>query len=226
LYKKKKYIAVILARGGSKRLPNKNLKNLRGKPLIFYTILAALRCRYIDEIIVSSDDVKILEVSKKYRVQTVKRPKYLSGDKSKSSDALKHVISKNFDYDFVILLQPTSPLRSEKHIYGAIRLLEKKNADAVISVCRAEEGLFLTNILPKNLSLQKFFKKNLQNKKNKNINNYYKLNGAIYICKIKKLFEKNTLFLEKNIYAFKMSQKTSIDVDTEFDFKRASNLIK
>ena len=87
-------------------------------------------------------------------------------------------------------------------------------------------GLFLTNILPKNLSLQKFFKKNLQNKKNKNINNYYKLNGAIYICKIKKLFEKNTLFLEKNIYAFKMSQKTSIDVDTEFDFKRASNLIK
>ena len=126
MFKKKKYIAVILARGGSKRLPRKNLKKLNGKPLIVHSIMSALKCKYIDEIIVSSDDKKILRLSKKYGVKVVERPKYLSSDKAKSSDALRHAIKNNLTFDYVILLQPTSPLRNEKHISAAIRNLEKK----------------------------------------------------------------------------------------------------
>ena len=126
MYKKKKYLAVILARGKSKRLPGKNLKKINGKPLIAYTILSALNCKYLDEIIVSSDDKKILKVSKKYGANILKRPKHLATDKAKTSDTLIHVIQKNLTFDYVILLQPTSPLRNENHIHDAINLLEKK----------------------------------------------------------------------------------------------------
>ena len=126
MYKKKKYLGVILARGGSKRVPRKNLRNLNGKPLVVHTILSALKCHYLDEVIVSSDDRKILEISKKYGAKIIKRPKSLAKDKTKSSDALKHVLEKTLNFDFVVLLQPTSPLRNEKHIFEAINLLEKK----------------------------------------------------------------------------------------------------
>ena len=226
MFKKKKYIAVILARGGSKRLPKKNLKNLKGKPLIAYTILSALKCKYIDEIIVSSDDEKISKLSKKYGVKIVKRPKYLSGDYAKSSDALIHVLKDNLTFDYVILLQPTSPLRNEKHISAAIRILEKKRADALISVYKDKANPNWSNFLPKNFSMENFFKKKSLDKKNYNFNNYYRLNGAIYICKINKFLKEKSFFLKKNIYAFEMSQEESIDIDTEFDFKIAKALMK
>lgn len=226
MYKEKKYLAVILARGGSKRLPGKNIKNLKGKPLIAYTILSALKCKYLDEIIVSSDDQKILDVSKKYGVRTIKRPKYLANDNAKSSDALKHVLNNTSNFDFVVLLQPTSPLRNEKHIYKAIKLLEKKNAKAIISVCKSEQSLSNHNIFPKNFSLQDLVKKSFANKKGWDFKNHYKLNGAIYICEIKKFLKQKSLFLKKSIYAFEMHQEESIDIDTKFDFKIAKTLIK
>jgi CMP-N,N'-diacetyllegionaminic acid synthase len=226
LYKKKKYLAVILARGGSKRLPGKNIKNLKGKPLIAYTILSASKCKYLDEIIVSSDDQKILDVSKKYCVKTIKRPKYLANDDAKSFDALKHVLKNNPNFDFVVLLQPTSPLRNEKHIYKAIELLEKKNAKAIISVCKSEQSLLNHNISLKNFSLQDLFKKNFLKKNTQDFKDHYKLNGAIYICEIKKFLKEKSLFLKKSIYAFEMHREESIDIDTKFDFEIAKTLIK
>lgn len=221
MYKKKKYLAVILARGGSKRLPRKNLRNLNGKPLIAYTILSALKCQYLDEVIVSSDNKEILEVSKKYGAKVIKRPKYLSNDRAKSFDALKHTIQNTLIFDYVVLLQPTSPLRNEKHIYDAINLLEKKNADAIISVCKTEHNPVWSNTLPKNFSMQGFL-----NKRSPNFENYYRLNGAIYICRIDNFLKEKSLFLKNNIYAFKMSQEESIDIDTEFDFKIVKALMK
>ena len=226
MYKKKKYLAVILARGGSKRLPGKNIKNLKGKPLIAYTILAALKCKYLDEIVVSSDDKKILDVSKKFGVKTVKRPKYLANDNAKSFDALKHVLKNTFNFDFVVLLQPTSPLRNEKHIYKAIELLEKKNAKAIISVCKSGQSLLDHNFSQKNLSLKNLFKKTFLKNKTQDFNDYYKLNGAIYIYEIKKLLKQKSFFLKKGIYAFEMHQQESIDIDTKFDFEIAKTLIK
>ena len=117
MYKKKKYLAVILARGGSKRLPRKNLRKLNGKPLIAHSILSSLKCQYLDEIIVSSDDKEILKVSQKYGAKIIKRPKYLASDKAKTFYAVKHVVENSSNFDYVVLLQPTSPFRNEKHIW-------------------------------------------------------------------------------------------------------------
>ncbi len=221
MYKKKKYLAVILARGGSKRLLKKNLKNLNGKPLVVHTILSALKCKYLDEIIVSSDDKEILKVSKKYGANTIKRPKYLANDKAKSFHALKHVIENTSTFDYVILLQPTSPLRNEKHINDAINLLEKKNADSIISVCKTDHYPLWSNVLPKNGSMKNFF-----NKRSQDFKNYYRLNGAIYICKTSSFLKEKSFFLKNNIYAFEMLKEESIDIDTEFDFKIAKALMK
>ncbi len=226
MYKKKKYLAVILARSGSKRLPKKNLKDLNGKPLIVHTILSALRCKYLDKIIVSSDDNRILKISKKYNVKIVKRPKYLSSDKAKSYDALKHAIKGNLTFDFIILLQPTSPLRNEKHINDAIHFLEKKNAHALISVCKEKKNSLWSNFLPKNFSMVNYFKKKFLEKKSLNLKNYYRLNGAIYICEINHFLKEKSFFLKKKIYAFEMTPEESIDIDTEFDFKIAKMLMK
>lgn len=226
MYKKKKYLAVILARGKSKRLPGKNLKKINGKPLIAYTILSALNCKYLDEIIVSSDDKKILKVSKKYGANILKRPKHLATDKAKTSDTLIHVIQKNLTFDYVILLQPTSPLRNENHIHDAINLLEKKNADAIISVCKTEYNPSWSNILPKNLSMKGFLKKKFLNKRSQDLKNYYRLNGAIYICKINSFLKERSFFLKKNTFAYEMPLEDSIDIDTEFDFKIAKALVK
>lgn len=226
MYKKKKYLAVILARGGSKRLPGKNLRSLNGKPLIAHTILSALKCQYLDEVIVSSDNNEILATSKKYGAKIIKRPKYLANDKAKSFDALKHTMENTLIFDYVVLLQPTSPLRNEKHIYDAINLLEKKNADAIISVCETEHNLLWNNILPKNFSMQGFFKKKFLKQRSSDLKKYYRLNGAIYICKINHFLKEKSLFLKKNIYAFEMPREESIDIDTEFDFKIAKALLK
>ena len=219
MYKKKKYLGVILARGGSKRLPGKNLKKLNGKPLIAYSILAGLKCKYLDMLIVSSEDKNILNISKKYGAETIKRPKYLASDKSKSSSALKHVLENISNFDYLVLLQPTSPLRNEKHICEAINLLEKKNADAIISVCKLNNNS-MCHTLTKNFDMKNFFKSK------KKIKNYYKINGAIYICKINFFLKENSLFLKNNIYAFEMTKEESIDIDTEFDFKMAEILMK
>jgi len=160
-------------------------------------------------------------VSKKYGAKTILRPKYLAKDKTKSSDALIHVLKRISKYDFVVLLQPTSPLRNEKHIFEAIHLLENKKADAIISVCKTKYKQIWTNILTKNLSMQNFLKK-----RKKDSNNCYSLNGAIYICKISKFLSEKSFFLKKNIYAFVMSQEESIDIDTELDLKVAKSLMK
>ena len=221
MYKKKKYLAIILARGGSKRLPRKNLRNFNGKPLIAHTILSALKCKYLDEVIVSSDNKEILDASKRYGAKIIKRTKYLANDKAKSFDALKHAIENTLIFDYVVLLQPTSPLRNEKHIYDAINLLEIKNANAIISVCKTEHNPLGCNILPKNFSMQNFL-----NKRSPGFKNYYRLNGAIYICKISQFLKEKSLFLKNNIYAFEMPIEESIDIDTEIDFKIAKALIK
>ena len=126
----KTFLAVILARGKSKRLPRKNVLDLSGKPLIAWSIEAGLKSKYIDKLLVSSDDEEVLEIANKFGSDTLKRPDELAGDTSTSLDAIKHSITIFERYDYVMLLQPTSPLRNDKHIDEAIELLEQKNADA------------------------------------------------------------------------------------------------
>jgi CMP-N,N'-diacetyllegionaminic acid synthase len=126
MYKEKSFLAIIPARGGSKRLPNKNILNLAGKPLIEWSIDAALKSKYIDKVVVSSDDENILKIAKD-KCDIIKRPKELATDTASSIDVIKHVLDNlEKKYDYIVLLQPTSPLRNEKHIDEAIEFLYKK----------------------------------------------------------------------------------------------------
>ncbi|MBP7742355.1 MAG: acylneuraminate cytidylyltransferase family protein [Aliarcobacter sp.] len=217
----KTFLAIIPARGGSKRLPRKNVLDLCGKPLIAWSIEAALKSKYISKIIVSSDDEEILNIAKEYKADFIKRPYELASDTATTFDALKHTLENVEKYDYVVLLQPTSPLRTEKHINEAIELLEEKNADAIISVCEMEHSPLWSNILDENLDMSNFLSDEVLNKRSQDLPKYYRLNGAIYICKIDKFLQNRGFFLKDKVFAYIMDKKDSVDIDEEIDFKLA-----
>ena len=221
MYKNKTFLAIIPARGGSKRLPRKNVLDLCGKPLIAWSIEAGLKSHYIDKVVVTSDDDEILDISKKYGADTIKRPDELASDTSTTFDAIKHTIDNLNSYDYVVLLQPTSPLRDEKHIDEAIEFLEKKKAEAIVSVCEMEHSPLWSNTLDDSLSMKGFLRDEVLNKRSQDLEKYYRLNGAIYICKIKKLLEEKSFFFKGDIFAYVMDRKSSIDIDEEIDYELA-----
>jgi len=219
VYKDKTFLSIIPARGGSKRLPRKNILDLNGKPLIAYTIEAGLKSKYIDKVIVSSDDEEIFDISQKYGALIIKRPDELANDTATTFDAIKHAISNTDRFDYIVLLQPTSPLRNEKYIDEAIELLEQKNADAIVSVCEMDHSPLWSNTLDDSLSMNEFLRDEVLNKRSQDLEKYYRLNGAIYICKTDKLLEGESFFLKKNIFAYIMDRKSSVDIDEEINFK-------
>lgn len=222
---KKKYLAIVPARGGSKRLPHKNVLPIAGKPLIGWTIEAALASKKIDTVVVSSDDDAILEISAQFGCQLIKRPAKLAKDTSTSFDAIKHAIENSSEHDYIVLLQPTSPLRSRQQIDEAIELLEEKQADAIISLTEMDHSPLWANTLPEDLSMAGFLREDLHNQRSQDLPIYYRLNGAIYICKTNKFLETGGFFLKENIYAYVMDEKSSVDIDTELDFQWAEFLI-
>jgi CMP-N-acetylneuraminic acid synthetase len=225
LYKNKTFLAIIPARGGSKRLPRKNVLDLNGKPLIAYSIEAGLDSSYIDKVVVTSDNDEILTISKKYGAITINRPNELASDTATTFDAIKHAVDNYEKYDYIVLLQPTSPLRDRDHIDKAIELLESKNADAVVSVCKMDHSPLWSNTINDSLSMTGFLKDEVLNKRSQDLKEYYSLNGAIYICDTKKLLKEKSFFLKESIFAYKMDRKSSIDIDKEIDFKIAEYLL-
>lgn len=230
--KKNSFLAIIPARSGSKRLPNKNIRTLNGKPLISYTIEAALKSKYITETVVSTDSEKIKFIANQYGATTpFLRPKELALDETSSIDVVIHCINyykENFnkEFDFVILLQPTSPLRDELDLNNAIEYLIEKNADAVISVCEMEHNPIWSNILDETNSMENFLDEKYINKRTQDLPEYYRINGAIYICKVNKLMNEKRLLIKENIYAYKMSQQHSVDIDTNLDFILAKTILE
>ena len=214
----KKILAIIPARGGSKRLPNKNVLDLNGEPLLAWSIKAGLRSKYIDKVVVTSDDDEIHRIAKHYGVLSINRPADLSNDTATTFDAIKHAIENLDKHDYTILLQPTSPLRTEKHIDEAIELLKSKKANAVISVCQTDHSPLWSNTLDDSLSMKGFLSNEILNKRGQDLEKYYRLNGAIYICQVRKLLEEKSFFLKGKIFAYKMDRESSIDIDEESDF--------
>ncbi len=225
MYKNKTFLAIIPARGGSKRLPRKNVLDLNGKPLIAYSIEAGLNSKYIDSVLVTSDDEEILNVSARCGANIIKRPIELASDTSSTFDAIKHAIDNYEKYDYIVLLQPTSPLRNEFHIDEAIELLVEKKAEAVVSVCEMDHSPLWSNTLDESLSMVGFLKDEVLNKRSQDLEKYYRLNGAIYICNTQKLLEEKSFFLNDKIFAYKMNKESSIDIDEEIDFKMVKSLI-
>ncbi len=221
MYKNKNFLAVIPARGGSKRLPGKNILDLCGKPIIAWSIEAGLNSSYIDKVVVSSDDDDILDTAKRFKAEIIKRPKQLASDTASSFDVVKHAIDNLESYDYVVLLQPTSPLRNYQHIDKAIEFLEEKNADSIISVCEVNHSPLWSNTLQENCSMNNFIKEEVINKRSQDLEKYYRLNGAIYICEISKFLKEREFFLGENVYAFIMNREHSIDIDEKIDLEFA-----
>lgn len=220
----KTILAVIPARGGSKRLPRKNCLLLHGKPLIVYSIEAAKESAYIDEVVVSTDDGEIASVSRQAGASVpFLRPAELSTDESSSVDVVAHALKyyqeqeRKF-FDYVVLLQPTSPLRTATHIDQAFELLKEKKADAIVSVCETEHNPLWANQLTEDYSMNQFIPVEVKNRRSQDLPKYYRLNGAIYICNSQRFFQERTFLLTSGVYAYVMETLNSIDIDTKLDF--------
>ncbi|WP_100401079.1 acylneuraminate cytidylyltransferase family protein [Bacillus sp. FJAT-44742] len=222
-------LAVIPARGGSKRLPGKNIKLLHGVPLIEYTIKAANRSSYVDRCIVSTDDQNIATISKKAGAEVpFLRPAKLAMDHSPVMDTCLHALrylqqTEKYEPDVFLLLQPTSPLRNEKHIDEAIDLLHKQNADSIVSVYKLNSSINPFYKLNSNGTLSPIFPERRMQRSSTD-KNVYCLNGAIYASKTAFLKERKS-FLGERSYPYVMSDKSSIDIDTSLDFQFASFLL-
>ena len=217
-------LAIIPARGGSKRLPRKNILNLNGKPLIRWSIEAGLKSKYIDKVVVTSDDSEILGIAESSGVSVINRPVELASDTSTTFDAIKHTINNVNNYNYIVLLQPTSPLRTAQHIDEAIEILFERSADAVVSVCEVDHSPLWSNTLPNNDNMSNFIRNDVLNKRSQDLEVYYRLNGAIYICDVNRLLQEERFLLKENIFAYKMDKSVSIDIDEEIDLKIAQAL--
>lgn len=223
-------LAIIPARGGSVRLPGKNIRLLGNKPLIQWTIEAAKNVAAISRVFVSTDCEKIAKVSRAAGIEVpFLRPESLSKNDSTSIDVIKHVVEFcaeiGEDYDFVMLLQPTSPFRNSRHIQEAIDTMISKCADGVISVCKCDHSPLWANTLPDDLSMDEFVGENIKNLRSQDLPDFYMLNGAIYLVKIEKLYAQDSVLLDKNAFGFEMDSISSVDIDTEFDFLVAESIL-
>lgn len=223
-------LAIIPARGGSKGVPKKNIKPLNGVPLIGYTIQEAKKTKYINRVIVSTDDEEIAEISKKYGAEIpYLRPKELAEDKSPTIDSIIHMLNwlkehENYNPDYVCLLQCTSPLRDSEDIDGTIEKAMSEAVDGAISVCLAEVNPYWTNIFHGE-KLKYFLEEGKKITRRQDLPNIYRINGAIYLIKTEILLKDKT-FETDNVTGFVMSNEKSIDIDTELDFKFAEILMK
>jgi len=220
-----KRLAIIPARSGSKGLPDKNIIDLCGKPLIAYTIEAAIKSRIFDKIIVSTDSKKYAEIAKRFGAEVMMRGEELSNDKATSYMVIEDVLKRCQEtYDYFILLQPTSPLRNSHHIQQAIALFEENidRFDFLVSMKEAEHANVLCKPIEEDLSL-KHFDTDFSNYRRQGYKDYSP-NGAIFIGKPKEyLYQKH--FFGKKAVAYLMNQYDSVDIDTEIDLLVASAVI-
>lgn len=229
-----KYLIFIPARGGSKNVKNKNLRNLKKNPLIFYTLEIAKKInkKVLSDIFVSTDSKKILNYCKKIvSTENYIRPEKFSTDKSNVIesvfDCIDYQKKKNSKvYDAIILLQPTSPVRSFKEIISAINIFENEKKLSIMSVCKVREhpNEIIQLVGKKNWKYLKPSRKNIYQKQQFE-NNFYFIDGNFYICKINFL-KKNKSFVKKNItIPFIVNNKWPIDIDYIEDFKVAESFI-
>ena len=226
-----KILGIIPARAGSKRLKNKNLLELAGKPLINWTIEAALTSNILSKVVVSTDCPQIMSVSKHAGADVpFLRPTELSTDKSSPVEVVFHALdfydkNKNLQFDYIMLLQPTSPFRNKNHVKKAFEMMQKSKSTSCVSVTLSAcnpNWMFWLNFKGKGMSpiLEEFKAERSQDSRSA-----YSLNGAIYICKTEQ-FKKHRKFIFASTKPFIMDKEDSIDIDTIEDFNRAKKIIE
>ena len=224
-----KQLAIIPARSGSKGLPDKNIKEIAGKPLLAHTIEAARQSNCFDEIMVSTDSKRYADIAVKWgALVPFLRSDNMSSDTASSWNMVLEVIEMyqkaNMFFDTVTLLQPTSPLRTSKDILGALEEYNNKNAKAVVSVCEMEHSPLWSNTLPSNGSMALFLREEAK-KPRQTLQKWYRINGAIYIVNVSFLIENQNIYRE-GCYAYMMEKQKSIDIDDQFDFDLAEYFLK
>lgn len=228
MYKNKKILAIIPARSGSKGIKDKNIRNLKGKPLISYTINAAKESGVFTEIIVSTDSLKYAEISEYYGAEVpFLRPTELSRDESAAEDLIIYTLEElekmGRVYDYFVLLQPTSPFRDGIDIKNVVEMIVEYNLNSVISVCEVEHNPLLSNKLDSDLSMKDFISLE-NNKRRQDLKKIYRLNGAIYAANVNEYIKNRNLYGNKS-RAYIMDNIKSIDIDNEIDFKFAEFIL-
>lgn len=224
-----KNIAIIPARSGSKGLKDKNIKDLCGKPLMAYTIEAAIKSGCFDEVMVSTDSEHYADIARKHGADVpFLRSTVTSSDTASSWDMVDEVL-RGFEeagrrFDTFCLLQPASPLRSADDISAAYELFHTRNAAVIVSLCELEHPISWCGTLGERGLLDGFIKRG-QEKQRQEQKVYYRVNGAIYIFSIPE-FRKDSFLYRENAYAYIMPEDRSVDIDTEFDFRFAEFLLE
>ena len=230
---KKKIIALIPARGGSKGIQRKNIKLLAGKPLIAYSIETALKSKYIDRVVVSTEDEEIAEISKKYGAEVpFLRPKELARDDSPTIDAIMHAINRFEEsgeyFDIIVLLEPTSPLRDVEDIDKCVEILiSNPKAKAIVSVAKLESTHPEFNVVIKN---EGFIRKpdgttNFKVLRRQDLKDIYFFEGSVYISEINTLRQKRTFYHELTL-AYVVPKYKSFEVDEFCDFICVESLME
>ena len=227
-----KILGIIPARAGSKGLKDKNILKLNKKPLIAWSILAAKKSKVLSKVIVSTDSLKISRIAKKYGAEVpFMRPAKYSGDKAKSSELIIHAlnffIKKKIHFDYVVLIEPTSPLREAGDIRKCISLIKKNEIDTLVSVSKVKS--------PHPRFIYKFssefkIKPYISSKKNlsarrQDVESLYFLEGTIYCSNVKTFLRKKT-FYHNNTSAFVVPKWKSIEIDSLFDLKLSEFIMK
>ncbi len=225
-------LCVIPARGGSKSIKKKNLINFNGNPLIYYTITVAKKFKKSMDIIVSTDDTEIKNYSESLGVRVpFLRPKKLSNDTALSIDVLKHSIEfmeglKQKKYDDILMLQPTSPLRNEKHINDSLKLYEEKNVNSLVSVVGVDAYHPLRMKKIQNNKLVNYIDQGFEDMRpRQSLPKVYIRNGAIYLCKRNLILHENKI-VDNSCIPYEMNQSESVNIDSEIDLIIADYFIK
>lgn len=222
-------LAIITARSGSKGVPDKNIKLLNGIPLMAYSIRTAKESGLFGEIMASTDSEEYAQIAREYGAKVpFLRSEKLSSDTAGSWDAVKEVLEnyrkRNLIFDTVCLLQPTSPLRIAEDIIAGYKELLEKQADSITAVCEVDHPPLWTMMLPDDLSMTEFRKRNIDAPRQQ-LGTFYRVNGALYIRKIM-YSKKNINILNSSEYAYIMERKRSVDIDSIDDFEYAEYLIQ
>lgn len=231
MYKNKTFLAIIPARGGSKGLPGKNIKELCGKPLIAWSIEAGYKSNYLDEVMVTTDCQNIAEVAKQYGANVpFLRPKEFATDNATSFDAIKHTIdyyrNELKEFDYIVLLEPTSPLRESVDIDNAIKILLDSNADSIVGICKTEDQnpAFLVLRNEKNL-ISGYENKEMKVLRRQEIKDVYFFEGTIYISKTNILLDKKN-FYHENTIGYEVPKYKSLEIDDIDDFIMVEAIMK
>lgn len=217
-------LGLVTARGGSKGVPGKNIRVVGGKPLIAWTIEVGKASKYLDRLILSSDDDGIIEVAKTYGCEVpFKREARLAADDAPGIDVVLDALERCPGYDWVVLLQPTSPLRTADDIDAALQKCVELGAPACVSVCEAEQSPFWM-YFQRESQLYPIIESPLIERR-QDLPKAYALNGAIYVAETSWLVQQNT-FMAPSTIAYEMPSERSIDIDTEMDIKTCSMLLE